>query len=84
MCGCAQLVVDEAKRELTVVGAGDAAGTVVATLREGDALSLNGHNGDVLLGARPLAPPAMSPAMSRFMDEARRVLPRLSLSLARG
>ena len=81
MCGCGALRVDEAACELTIVDG--ASGAVVATLREGDALSLNGHNGDVLLGARPLAPPAMSPAMSRFMDEARRVLSRLSLSLAR-
>ena len=57
--GCAELVVDEENRWLSLGG---------VKLHEGDWVSLNGTTGEVIRGAAELAPPAISGDLGKFMS----------------
>jgi pyruvate,orthophosphate dikinase len=57
--GCAELVVDEENRWLSLGG---------VKLHEGDWVSLNGSTGEVIRGAAELAPPAISGDLGLFMS----------------
>jgi pyruvate,orthophosphate dikinase len=57
--GCAELVVDEANRWLSLGG---------VKLHEGDWISLNGTTGEVIRGQAELAPPSISGDLGKFMS----------------
>jgi pyruvate,orthophosphate dikinase len=57
--GCAELIVDQADRWLSLGG---------VKLHEGDWLSLNGSTGEVIRGATELAPPTISGDLGVFMS----------------
>lgn len=64
ICGCSALKIDEEGKTMTLTTSD---GTVV-TLKEGDAISLNGNSGEIMNGEITVSPPAIKGDLKQFME----------------